>query len=1400
MSLFASGGADACALSGYSDPATGLCGPPKSNGPCYPCNGSDPINHNSGTSFLRETDYRGTGNLPLMFERFYASRDLANTPLGVMWRQTYSSSLMLFSDGINGTVNAWRDDGRMLTFTFTNGVVTTDPDVVERMSYNSTSGNFILINANDRTETYDPDGRLISVADHAGETITLTYSAGHLSSAKDAFGRVLSFGYDSSGRLSSITTPNSEITSYGYDSASRLYTVTRPDKTVRQYLYNETAQTGGANLPNTLTGIVDETNTRYLTWTYDAQGRATSSHQGVAAATQLVTIAYSANGTATVTDARGTARTFTSTVLFGVAHLTALSQICSSCGGTGAQSLGYDANGNVASRIDFNNNRTNYTYDLTRDLETQRVEGLTSAGAATPHTRTITTQWHPTWRLPQIVAEPKRITTYIYNGDTDGGAVVTCGATGALCRLRISATTDLTGASGLTATLTGTPRVWNYTYNSKGQRLTEVGPRTDLTQTTTWAYNATTGNLSQITNAVGQVWQYTQFDGNGRPLSMTDPNAVVSTLTYDYHGYLASRAAGGATFSWTYTPVGQLKQATAGDGSYQAYTYDDAHRLTQVADNLLDRHNLSPDNAGEITGEQWLNPDGTVEKSMTRVPDSLGRGPAQEIGAAQETTVYGYDNNGNLTSIQDPRSTTANPIVTNQIFDELNRLAKITDANTPAGITTFTYDGRDQITQLATPNGATTSYTVDGLANVTQEVSPDRGTLNYTPDAAGNITGRQDARGITASYTDDALNRPTSVTYPTTGENVTLTYDQISATDTSCTNGAGRLCKVVDAGGTTLLAYDVRGNLTQTRLTELGFTYTTTYYYDLANHLASIVTPTSKSFAYGRDAVGRVNTITGTVAGQNTTLLTIASYSALSQVAQQTLGTASQETIHFDGDGRASTSSNTTTSQASEADIPLPPWALFALGSALMVVLLVMARPDERNRLLSSLLLGTVVLTLICQPRTAWAFDTNRTYDAAGNLKSRTNATGTTTYSYDNLSRVISETGPGANQSFTYDGNGNRTSDGTGGYAVGTNTNRYTSLRGVIPQYDASGSLQSGLSTGSPPTAKTFGYNQAGQVSTVSQGATLLATYTYDWRGLRTQKALTAAGAQTLGLPAVSITIVYHYDAWNRLIGETTPTGAPIRTYIWRDSPNGDVPVAQIDHPTNTSYGGSNATAQEAIVYFDTDDLGTPRAAYNAAGQTVWLWAPDAFGSSAPNETVLAGTKSHANLRFPGQYYDTESGLHYNQQRIYDATSGRYVQSDPIGLRGGINTYAYVRGNPLSLTDPSGTQGVLVIPEVITIGVIGCAITPGCLPWINDNILNPNSESRGKNDPITLPDVNPGRDCNGNCNPCPEGAQWWVDRPGHGHANGYWHKIVYNQDPETCMCYADRPSSGLEGN
>ena len=123
-----------------------------------------------------------------------------------------------------------------------------------------------------------------------------------------------------------------------------------------------------------------------------------------------------------------------------------------------------------------------------------------------------------------------------------------------------------------------------------------------------------------------------------------------------------------------------------------------------------------------------------------------------------------------------------------------------------------------------------------------------------------------------------------------------------------------------------------------------------------------------------------------------------------------------------------------------------------------------------------------------------------------------------------------------------------------------------------------------------------------------------------------------------------------------------------------------------------------------SLFYADTDHLGTPRGVVNAAGTEVWRMTPitEPFGNVQPNQDPgNTGTAFVLNLRFPGQYYDQETGLAQNWFRDYNSATGRYPISDPIGLGGGINTYAYVKGSPLMYVDPDGKNALIVAGGII---------------------------------------------------------------------------------------------------
>jgi RHS repeat-associated protein len=288
-------------------------------------------------------------------------------------------------------------------------------------------------------------------------------------------------------------------------------------------------------------------------------------------------------------------------------------------------------------------------------------------------------------------------------------------------------------------------------------------------------------------------------------------------------------------------------------------------------------------------------------------------------------------------------------------------------------------------------------------------------------------------------------------------------------------------------------------------------------------------------------------------------------------------------------------------------------------------------------------------------------------YDKAGRITKITDsALPTKTFGYDALDRLTSYRGGALTQSYGYDANSNRTSatltNGASStaltYAISPTSNRLASLSGGGSEnftYDAAGNLL--VRT---PAYDQFSYGARGRMALFARGA-LKTTYGVNGLGQRVLKADPAnANARTH----------FVYDEAGHLIGEYGPTGELVQETVWL----GDLPVATI--------------RPSGVFYIAPDHLGAPHQITNAGGQVVWLWDHDPFGNGAP----AAAAGFTYNLRFPGQYYDAETGLFYNYFRDYDPKLGRYVQSDPIGLAGGINTYAYVGGNPISNFDYFGLK------------------------------------------------------------------------------------------------------------
>jgi YD repeat-containing protein len=806
-------------------------------------------------------------------------------------------------------------------------------------------------------------------------------------------------------RIVKITDPAGDAIRYTYDARSRLTSAVYPDGTQRQYLYNEPAHTGGANLIYHLTGIVDENGVRYATFAYDQYGRATkTTHLADGVEVNRFTLSYPASGAQTaITDPLGETRPNGFATVVGVVSQTSETQTAAGGTGTVSTATTYDPNGNVASRTDWNGNRTNYTYDLARNLETQRVEGLTSSGATTPQTRTISTAWHAAFRLPTQIAEPLRITTNTYDPDA-----TLCGARGALCSKSIQATSDTNGSQGFGATPVGAPRTWTYTYNANGSSLTVNGPRTDVSDVTTYTYYANDdpdfgkrGNVASITNAAGHVTSITAYNAHGQPLTIVDPNGLSTNLAYDSRLRLTSRDVGGEVTAYEYDGVGQLTRVTLPDGSFLSYTYDAAHRLTGMQDNLGNRIAYTLDAMGNRTQEQVFDPSNALAQTRSRVYSSLNR-LFQEIGAAGQRTEYGYDNQGNVTSVKDPLNR-----VTASQYDALNRLAQVTDP--ASGVTQYGYNGLDALASVTDPRSLVTGYAVDGLGNLTQQVSPDTGTTTNGYDAAGNPASQTDAKGQVTTYAYDALNRVTSITFHD-GSRQAYAYDL-------GTNGLGRLSSITetDPGNNVTsqiaYAYDLHGRLTSETRSIAGQSYAIAYAYDAAGRMTGATYPSGRTVNYGFDALGRVNQVTTTKDSQTQVVVQNVQYHPFGGVKSYTLGNGQIYSRALDLDGRIASYTLGASSYALSFDAAS---RITAIGANTYGY-------DTLDRLTSAVL-----------PSSNFGYS----YDAVGNRLSKTIGAATDTYTYGSTSNRIASLTPasGPARSFVFDANGSTTNDGLAGY------------------------------------------------------------------------------------------------------------------------------------------------------------------------------------------------------------------------------------------------------------------------------------------------------------------------------------------------------------------------------
>jgi RHS repeat-associated protein len=818
-------------------------------------------------------------------------------------------------------------------------------------------------------------------------------------------------------------------------------------------------------------------------------------------------------------------------------------------------------------------------------------------------------------------------------------------------------------------------------------------------------YEPTTSNLLEEVDERGIVTKY-EYDAKGNLTKKIEafglPEQRVIIYVPDAYGnvatttYEADAVSPQVSSHATYDDYGNMVTRTDGEGHVWRYTHDVmGNVLTTIEPASTKTWTYTYDNAGNQTSMK--DPMGHLTQYEY---DGLGN-RTKVIDAKLHNTIRTYDLRNRLTEIIDH-------LGNKQVMDyDLDgRLIKSTDQSNKVTVYTYYPDGKPFTIMDGSNNTITLKYHKEGVNGAGQASSMEYPTFTrvFAYDVRGRVVSQTDVlsptKQLITAFGHDSVGNRTLVTDPTLRKTV-YAFD-----------GLNRISKMTDALiQDTLYGYDNRGNL---RTVTDPNTNTTTYVYDGNNNILSETRPMSQVYTYTYNTAGhlaiRIDAKDQKAeylyddAGRNTTIKHYATSAATTPAKTVALnydaanlldgyddGTSSAtytydelnrktlETVNYGGfskaygygyyknghkktytapDGVTHTFSYNAANHLSAIQIPgagaitfnrfewkKPKSVTFPGGTTVNV------NYDGLMRIKN---------ISIKDPAQNPVMNYGYTMDDVGNITNQQTEHGAYQYGYDKLGRLEMVDNPNLqDETYTYDPVGNRLTDnnkpGTWGY---NNNNQLTGIAATTSfVYDDNGSTISKTEGG---TTTDYVYNLENRLSEAKQGASTIATYYYDPFGRRLSK--TVGGTTT-----------YFMYADEGLIAEFTATGTPIRQYGYQ--PDGLWGTDLTYLKTGGQY-----------YYYQNDHLGTPKKLTAANGQVVWSAEYLAFGELQVADASLIENP----LRFSGQYFDQQTNLNYNYNRYYDPENGRYTTSDPIGLAGGLNIYAYVFANPIMNVDPRG--------------------------------------------------------------------------------------------------------------
>ncbi|MGC0338353.1 putative T7SS-secreted protein [Streptomyces sp. SLBN-8D4] len=815
---------------------------------------------------------------------------------------------------------------------------------------------------------------------------------------------------------------------------------------------------------------------------------------------------------------------------------------------------------------------------------------------------------------------------------------------------RITAWTDTNNSS------------YHYAYDDEDRCVSQGGEAGHLSYTYTYGDPDPTTGRRTVT-AINSLGHSTRYDitSDVQVASVTTPDGATTRTTHDRaHRPLTVTDPLGRTVSYAYDEAGRTVLAIRPDGHYTSIAYD-AQGLPVT-----------------VTA-----PDGT---SVEQQFDEYGNRTAV-TDASGTTTRFTYDDRGHLASVTNALGDVSrvrcdaaglpleitDPLgaVTRYSRDAFGRPVRITDPTGAVTALEWTVEGR--LSRRTAADGTTESWTYDGEGNCTAHTDASGAVSRFEYTHFDLLSARTDPDGVRYEFSHDTELRLTQVVNPQ-GLRWSYEYDP-----------AGRLVSETDFDDRTLTyEHDVAGQLTGTTTASgesIHFTRdvlgqvirkeaagsVTTYAYDTSGALAEATSPDA-TVTWERDAVGRV--LSETVNGRALTL----TYDVLGRRTSRTTPTAATTTWSYDESGNRTgmvASGRTLTFTHDEAGRELTRH----IGESVTLT----QSFDPLGRLTKQDLVGPTGNHL--QHR-AYAYrpDSNLTaidddlngtrrfdLDAAGRVTAVHGANWTETYAYDEAGNQTQATWPSSHPGF--EATGDRAYSGT----------RITRAGSVRYEHDEAGriTLRQKTRLSRKPDTWRYEWDAEDRLKAVTTPDGTRWRYHYDPLGRRIAKQRLSPDGESV-LEQVDFT----WDG-TTLCEQTTKSPSvpnPV-TLTWDHQ--GLHPITQTERITAPDAPQEEIDSRFFAIV--TDLVGTPTELIDEAGDIAWRTRSTLWGTTA----WATDSTAYTPLRFPGQYYDPETGLHYNYFRHYDPSTARYTSPDPLGLEAACNPTTYVH-NPHAWVDPLG--------------------------------------------------------------------------------------------------------------